>query len=871
MIPDPSRHKQINTNGGTGFIGGQHVHNHHYGSYPAGAAAAASRDATKRGVTVGPPVTEWGPIALGVHASITVYNETTPTPYLSRPHDQRLRDHLTQAQRCDHPTFVLVAGTSCTGKTRTLYEAVTSVLPGWPLTVPDDDSHLAQLLLDGIPAGTIVWLDELQDRIPTSFDGIIAAKAIRELLHADVGPILFCGTIWPTNLRTMQGRRDATQAASGASAIPKVVNEAKLIEVPECFLDREVAVASSMQDPRLLAALHTAATATHPRQGREVIQVLAGGTQLVQRLYPAEGILSANRFSPVASAVLRAASDLRRIGMPNPIPSWAIEGAAPGYLRPSSPRPPQEWLPSAMLEVTQAAEHDDPLTGNRTHDIHHDGVAALTPRWITAPNGTVTPAYDLHDYLSQDHMARARHEPTDGELWRVLEANSAALDRHTHFVLEQAAGARGLYSSAAHFARLASNSGDASAERRLAQWLSMQGGRFAVEELRTLAEAGSPDARDRLPWNLASRDISSNIDELYAMADPDAWPPITTEAEEIEELRVRVDGTTRGSDQAMADLLDCVELGEIWNAQRGASPRWQAFVNSMFPEPDHLERTFNYLTAEDVEDDSDDHAIRERLSFLLAQTITPETKRELRVRAMSGDGCARRWHDVVRRFNWEAGDRLFCLLSRHSQMTKYRVTRHNWRIALWDLHRRGDPESIESLCSFTEAGLYEARRVLVHAFVDEDHPRALDHSRALATLIKWEEQFSVHRKPNWWLAAEASSETESEAEGVLRERARSGDDPPAEIWMAWLLARQGLVSVIQATQAQIGSDGWWLEERIAACLSYAGTAASLDILRSKALGGDVGAASWLVTAYRRRQEHRWVVGLNVQGGPDYEE
>ena len=99
QTPDPPPRKQVNKNGGIGFQDGvHHHHHHHFGGYPTGAAATASRDATNRGITIGRPVTEWDPAALGVRPSITVDQETTLTPYLVRPHDQVLRDHLTRAK-----------------------------------------------------------------------------------------------------------------------------------------------------------------------------------------------------------------------------------------------------------------------------------------------------------------------------------------------------------------------------------------------------------------------------------------------------------------------------------------------------------------------------------------------------------------------------------------------------------------------------------------------------------------------------------------------------------------------------------------------------------------------------------------------------
>ena len=173
-----------------------------------GDAVAASRWATEQGVVLGPPLAGWEPERLGVHASITVHDETSLTPYIRREHDTRLRDLLTELhQPGSRAALLLVSGTSCTGKTRTLYEAVREVLPDWPLVAPRNDTELTDLLRAGVPDGTVVWLDEIQRHLTKTADGISAAKAIAELIGSDqVGPILFAGTIWPSNLATLLGR-----------------------------------------------------------------------------------------------------------------------------------------------------------------------------------------------------------------------------------------------------------------------------------------------------------------------------------------------------------------------------------------------------------------------------------------------------------------------------------------------------------------------------------------------------------------------------------------------------------------------------------------------------------------------------------------
>jgi hypothetical protein len=94
------------------------------------------------------PIGEWDAEALGVHRSITVEGETGLTPYLLRPHDAQLRARLAEARNVRQASIVVLVGGSCTGKTRTLYEAVAAELGEWRLVAPRNDTELAQLLVN---------------------------------------------------------------------------------------------------------------------------------------------------------------------------------------------------------------------------------------------------------------------------------------------------------------------------------------------------------------------------------------------------------------------------------------------------------------------------------------------------------------------------------------------------------------------------------------------------------------------------------------------------------------------------------------------------------------------------------------------------
>ncbi|MCB0911737.1 MAG: hypothetical protein KDB60_09000, partial [Propionibacteriaceae bacterium] len=329
---------------------------------------------------------------------------------------------------------------------------------------------------------------------------ITAAKAITELLDADVGPIVVAGTLWTTSLMRMRDRPDPDMAAVGAGAITTLIGRATVVGVPDTFTNTDLENAD-VDDSRLQLAIRTATHTDHP-YGRKIIQVLAGGTQLLHRTHPPDGTHPPDEFSPGAKALLHAAGDLRRIGMPNPLPRWALDGAAPAYLNPpDDPTPLDQWLPAAFTETTDA---DNPRTRTYSRDHYRHGVPALTPHWTTGPDGEPVEAYDLHDYLTQDHLTRHRYTPTKPSLWTCL--TTQALTPDVDGELADAANDRGLLTTAITLLRPHANVvDDMRAEglgfskwlvrNRLASLLADRGDHNALVELRARAEAGDACAK----------------------------------------------------------------------------------------------------------------------------------------------------------------------------------------------------------------------------------------------------------------------------------------------------------------------------------------------------------------------------------------
>ena len=203
----PKVSRQKNTKGAFGFVGGDHEHHYHFPGTPdPRVAVQASIKATKAGAVLGRPIDQWDPADLGVHDSITVQDESTLTRYLRRDHDKKLRGHLKELKSpSTAPRLVLVVGTSCAGKTRTLYEAVGKVLPKWRLVAPRTDTELARVLLRRDPrahGGLARRAAETNSPRPATGSPPPTRSASSWRAPGRVDPVR--RTIWPTNRNALR-------------------------------------------------------------------------------------------------------------------------------------------------------------------------------------------------------------------------------------------------------------------------------------------------------------------------------------------------------------------------------------------------------------------------------------------------------------------------------------------------------------------------------------------------------------------------------------------------------------------------------------------------------------------------------------------
>ncbi|GGX04265.1 SEL1-like repeat protein [Streptomyces lomondensis] len=461
------------------------------------------------------PVRSWTAQRLGVHPAIPG-DPVDPDgagfvlpAYVSRPHDDRLRRQLSAGVAEDAtPLLVVVRGESCTGKTRTAFEALNATVPDdFHLLFPTDtDSLLAALDADALEPRTVLWLNEAQNYL-TGPSGEAAAAALLRRLDAD-GPFIVVATLWPVH--------DQTLTAVPAPGTPdphrqarKLLDQAHYVYLPASFADDLDAVCREAGRDRSLSAALDAG-------GAELTQTLAAGPDLVTHYeHPADP------HGVYGSALISAAMDAHRLGVTGPLPLDFLREAAPGYLtdRARAGADPDWYTAALACARTLIKQVARPL-----QDVPR-------PSGMGALPGVVR----LADYLQQHgHQSRWTLYPP-ASFW-------SAAARHLTLsadlvALAHSAYRRFRYRHAALLYRTAADLGHPEGPPHLARMQERAGDREEAERLaRRAADAGHPDAL----WMLARmRHAAGDLrdaERLYrAAADvghADALP-------EVAHLRVR--------------------------------------------------------------------------------------------------------------------------------------------------------------------------------------------------------------------------------------------------------------------------------------------------------------------------------------------
>ncbi|MFE4256128.1 tetratricopeptide repeat protein [Streptomyces sp. NPDC056910] len=398
-----------------------------------------------------------------------------------------MRDHLSRTASSEQTTLVLVRGESCTGKTRTAFEAVRTCLKDWRLVFPKNAKRLLALLdSDALAPRTVLWLNEAQNFL-TGTDAEEAAAALHSRLE-QAGPVVILCTLWPEYHRTLTATPDP-----GKDSRPNargLLSQAKKVDVPLAFNAKTLQNLRVHRDRSLVMA---ASTST----GGRITQTLAAGPQLVDHYEQAIG-----PDGPYGHAVITAAMDARRLGCTSPLPAALLEAAAHDYLtgEQRAAADPDTWFAHALefarQKVMRVAAALEPV-------VDPDGMGALPD------------VYRLSDYLDQYALITRRSAfPPDSFWTAVLDHLVSTADLSA---LAIAAHSRGRHRIAADLYRQAAE--DADALVALAKLRETVGDLKGAEELhQRAAQAGSSSALVELARLRAMAGDEETAERLYQQA-----------------------------------------------------------------------------------------------------------------------------------------------------------------------------------------------------------------------------------------------------------------------------------------------------------------------------------------------------------------
>ncbi|MGY1941662.1 hypothetical protein [Nocardia gipuzkoensis] len=480
------------------------------------------------------PVREWRPNQLAIHDAIhdgmtreqLDAGEYALPSYVARTHDKRIAARV-EVARNGGAALVLQVGGSCTGKSRSAYEAVKE-LDDWNLVYPKTlDSLMAVLDAEAIEPKTVLWLDDGL-RYLLGRKGEAAAAGLRRCLE-EVGSILVMVSAWPVVYSEIIDTTGASASDSRANVRSLLASSAPVF-VPPRFDGTEIvaARAAARTDKALAAGLAGCGSSG------ELTQVLACGTDLVNRY------LTLAHTDPRSHALLTAAMDAYAAGCRSPLALELLCDSLEGYLDPEDRAVGDNWLEQALTVITRKLK---------------DVAAPMTP--VRGGAGFGPPdGYQLAEYLAQyATTSRLKLHIPPQSLW-----DSLAMHIREPITLRDLASnavGRGLYREAVTLRRIAAELGDHD---------------DLIPLCVLLKRAGHHDEMERwLRLAISTRQSSLALRRLTEFLDDSA------RSDEIEPLlRDAVDQGISGSTRKLAEFLDQHgredEAREYWSMVDAGDP-----------------------------------------------------------------------------------------------------------------------------------------------------------------------------------------------------------------------------------------------------------------------------------------------------------
>jgi tetratricopeptide (TPR) repeat protein len=295
-----------------------------------------------------------------------------------------------------------------------------------------------------------------------------------------------------------------------------------------------------------------------PRQG--VTEVLAGGPVTVWRWQEA---------APAAKAVITAAIDARRIGLPAPITAELLAALARAYL--PAVEEDDAWFAPALAEVT---------TIRRGGGV----IAPMMP--VPDADNRRTVGYVVSDYLLQYGLRARADAHVPALVWREIARLVSDPDE-----LYRAATAaeRGQSAAAEALYRAAADTGSVEAPTGLAALLIARNRLDETQEmLRAAAATGGADHYAPLAYLLEWRgridEAAETWREAIAAGDPDGRRALTDllhiHDRSAEAERLWLDALACGDPRARSGMADYLELR---GDHEGAERSWRAAVDAGEP------------------------------------------------------------------------------------------------------------------------------------------------------------------------------------------------------------------------------------------------------------------------------------------------
>ncbi|SEB60073.1 hypothetical protein [Streptomyces sp. PAN_FS17] len=498
------------------------------------------------------PIRSWTAKRLGVHPAISgrpdrqVDSGFVLPAFVPRPHDEELRDRLAAAvAEQAPPALVVVRGPSCTGKTRTAFEAVQHAIPDdFQLLVPANASSLLMALAaNALTPRTVLWLNEAQDYLAGAEGEAVAASLLRRL--DSHGPLIVIATLWPEHDRMLSSKPADRGHNDPHRQTRMLLDQAHRIYVPHSFADDlDAARVVARKDGSLAAAIAPGIT--------QLTQTLAAGPDLVEHYEHPAG-----EHGVYGKALITAAMDAYRLGVIGPLPMDFLEASAPGYLTDRERAAASgNWLEGALayaralIKQVTAPLQDFPR-----------------PSGMGAQPGVVR----LADYLQQygRHTRWAVCPPST--FWDAATQHLTPDDR---VALASAARVRHRYRHAAALYRAAADSGDSDAPLHHAWLLVGIGDRAGAEHLaRQAVSMGNTSALVFLAQLREEDGDGEGAERLYRDA---ALSGHAERLQRLAELR-QIDRDWEGIERlyrAAADAGDVWGLGRL-AAQRGGAGKWE--------------------------------------------------------------------------------------------------------------------------------------------------------------------------------------------------------------------------------------------------------------------------------------------------------